>query len=77
MSDDDTLTVVDSAEILGDDIKEDCNCGMKDILNYKKFCIMFEIKVAQTTLDKLLGRLELIEELLDDSKDSEDSNDEN
>ena len=70
----DTDTVVDHQSIIVES-EDECKCGMKDIIEHKRFHILFEIKMAQTALDKLLGQLDLIDFLLtvDDSDSSHSS----
>jgi len=60
-------TVVDGVASINESEEElDCTCGLRNTIENEKENIIADIKIAQSHLDKLLGKLELIEELLDE-----------
>lgn len=75
--DNDTATEIDGTEVK-EEVDNDCHCGIAQMLHHKRYHVILDLKEAQTNLDKLIGQLELLNELINaEEADSDNDSDEN
>lgn len=72
---DDADTVIDETEAK-EIVDNDCHCGIAQMLHHKRYHVILDLKEAQTNLDKLIGQLELLNELINaEEADSDNDSD--